>query len=74
MGINPKITLVIKGASSNLKSLLIKRKGTTYYLDFNELLPVPGEVQLQMLYPTSKEGAEELKGNGAMITGASWRK
>ena len=61
MQIKPKITLVVKGASSQLKSLSIKREGTTHYLDFNELSPVPGEEQLQMLYPTSNEGADELK-------------
>jgi len=61
MEIKPKITLVIKGASSHLKSQLIKRDGMVDYLDFNEILPVPLEEQLVLLYSTSYGQIEELK-------------
>jgi hypothetical protein len=61
MGIMPKITLVMKGASSQLKSELIKREGMIDYLDFNEILPVPSDEHLLTLYSASNGDIGELK-------------
>jgi hypothetical protein len=61
MEIKPKITLVIKGASSHLKSQLIKRVGMVDYLDFNEVLPVPSDEQLLTHHNTSNGQIEELR-------------
>ena len=57
----PKITLVMKGASSQLKSELIKREGMIDYLDFNEILPVPSDEHLLTLYSASIGDNGELK-------------
>ena len=61
MEIKPKITLVIKGAISHLKSQLIKRVGMVDYLDFNEVLPVPSDEQLLTHHNTSNGQIEELR-------------
>jgi hypothetical protein len=61
MEIKPKITFFIKGASSQLKSELIKREGMIDYLDFNEILPVPSDEHLLTLYSASIGDNGELK-------------
>ncbi len=57
----PKITLVMKGGNSQLKSELIKREGMIDYLDFNEILPVPSDEHLLTLYSASNGDIGELK-------------
>ena len=57
----PKITLVMKGGNSQLKSELIKREGMIDYLDFNEILPVPSDEHLLTLYSASNGNIGELK-------------
>lgn len=57
----PKITLVMKGGHSQLKSELIKREGMNDYLDFNEILPVPSDEHLLTLYSASNGDIGELK-------------
>ena len=61
MEIKPKITFLIKGASSHLKTQLIKRVGMIDYLDFNEIMPVPSDEQLLTHQITSNGQIEELR-------------